>query len=98
MAKAYDSTGKYLIEAFPADWLALLGLGAGRPVTLIDANLSTVTAEADKVIRLGGEEPCLAHLELQTGRDVRLPARHAGAPPGVRSSRPAGRAAGPAPG
>jgi predicted transposase YdaD len=47
----YDAALKDLIETRPADWLPLLGLPVG-PVTLVDADLVTVSAEADKVIRV----------------------------------------------
>ncbi len=75
MAKPYDSTTKYLIEKFPADWLALAGLDVQGPVELIDANLSTITAEADKVIRVAEPTPWLAHVELQASRDLQLGSR-----------------------
>ncbi len=75
MTRPYDSTSKFLIEGFPADWLALAGLDVLGPVEVIDANLSTITAEADKVIRVGGAAPWLAHFEMQSARDVRLGAR-----------------------
>ena len=75
MAKPYDSTTKYLIEQFPRDWLTLAGLDPAGPVDAIDANLSTITAEADKVIRVGGLDPWLAHVEFQSSREPRLSAR-----------------------
>ncbi len=69
MAKPYDATTKHLIETYPADWLAFLGLSATH-ARIIDADLSTVTSEADKVILV--EEPTreIVHLELQGGYDV----------------------------
>ena len=44
----YDAATKYLVSEFPVDWLLLTGIRPTGPVDLIDANLSTVTAEADK--------------------------------------------------
>jgi predicted transposase YdaD len=73
--KPYDATTKFLVEGFPADWLAFAGLGPVGPVDVIDANLSTITAEADKVLRVGGPEPWLAHVELQTSHEAHLPRR-----------------------
>ena len=70
MAKPYDSTAKFLVQEYPADWLALAGLVPVGPVSTIDANLSTITAEADKVLRVDDPEPWLAHVELQAGRAV----------------------------
>ena len=60
---------------FPRDWLALAGVDPAGPVGLIDANLSTITAEADKVIRVGGDSPWLAHIEFQANRGPRLAPR-----------------------
>jgi predicted transposase YdaD len=54
--KPFDATSKELIRNHPKDWLDFLGLPA-RSVTLTDADLSTVSAEADP--------PYVAHLELQ---------------------------------
>jgi hypothetical protein len=41
----------------------------------MNSDLSTVTAEADKVIRVEGQEPWLVHIELQAGHDQTLPRR-----------------------
>jgi predicted transposase YdaD len=66
MAKQYDNTAKELIEFGPADWVSFIGApGAAERVSLIDSNLSTITSEADKVIRVNDPEPWLLHLELQ---------------------------------
>jgi hypothetical protein len=75
--KRFDASGKSLIAAFPRDWLALLGIEvpASVPVEAVDADLSTVTASADKVVRVGGPEPWIFHGELQAGRDASLPGR-----------------------
>ena len=75
MPKPYDATTKFLVEGFPADWLAFAGLGPVGRVDVIDANLSTITAEADKVLRVDGPEPWLAHVELQTSHEADLPRR-----------------------
>ena len=44
-------------------------------VCVIDSNLSTVTAEADKVLWVDEPEPWIEHIELQAGRDTGLPDR-----------------------
>jgi predicted transposase YdaD len=75
VSKPYDATTKFLVEGYPADWLALAGFGAIERVDVIDANLSTITAEADKVLRVAGPEPWLAHVELQTSHEAHLPRR-----------------------
>src|SRR5262245_23212662 len=75
MAKSIDALTRSLLEAHPVDWLNLLGLMHGKPATVVNSDVSTVTAEADKVIRVEGPEPWLVHVELQTGYDRTLPRR-----------------------
>jgi predicted transposase YdaD len=75
MPKPFDATLKDLVETYPRDWLAQLGLDASLPVEVIDADLSTVTAQADRVLRVHDTDPWLLHLELQSGRDPFLAGR-----------------------
>ncbi len=75
MAKPFDATLKDLIEQYPSDWLAPLGLSATGPVTVIDADLSTITTQADKLIRVDDPEPWLLHVDLQAGWDALLDRR-----------------------
>jgi len=74
MRKPFDPTGRKLIEMGPPDWVAWLGNPVPDPgrVTAIDSNISTVTAEADKVLWVEDPEPWIQHIELQAGRDVDL--------------------------
>ena len=72
MPKPFDATLKDLVEAYPRDWLAQLDLSTPVPVAVIDADLSTVTAQADKVLRVDEPSPWLLHLELQASRDPGL--------------------------
>ncbi|HEV2472572.1 MAG TPA: hypothetical protein VGS41_07915, partial [Chthonomonadales bacterium] len=74
MAGPFDATTKHLVEAHPDDWLRLAGL-KGVTAEAIDADLSTVTAEADKVLRVAADPPWLMHLELQAGYLPDLPRR-----------------------
>ena len=48
MSKPYDAVTKRLIEMRPADWVAFLDLPPGD-VSLVDADLSTITLQADPV-------------------------------------------------
>ena len=75
MAKPFDATTKELFQADPVALLGYLGIHPAGPVEVIDANLSTVTAEADTVYRVGGSEPYLVHVEMQSSTDVTLPRR-----------------------
>jgi hypothetical protein len=72
--KSYDATGRKLIEMGPPDSPAFLGFPAQDPgrVKAIDSNLSTVTAECDKVLRVEDTVPWIMHIEFQAGRDVGL--------------------------
>lgn len=70
MAKPFDATTKQLVEAQPQAWLAFVGLGDALSAEVIEADLSTVTADADRVLRVNGPPaPFLAHLEFQAGYD-----------------------------
>src|SRR5262245_61689179 len=75
MAQQFDITLKHLIEAYPADWIALCGRKPKGPVEVIDSNLATVSAEVDKVILVHDPEPWLHHVEVQSTRDPTLPRR-----------------------
>jgi hypothetical protein len=72
--KRFDPTTRKLIEMGPPDWVAYLGNPVADPcrVKAIDSNISTVTAEADKVLWVEDPEPWIQHIELQAGRDVKL--------------------------
>jgi hypothetical protein len=70
MAKTYDAVLKHLVEAYPAAWLESLGFPTTARVRVIDADVSTVTAAADKVFWVGETPPWLMHLELQAGPDM----------------------------
>jgi predicted transposase YdaD len=75
-SKPFDATLKDLIERYVADWPALLGPWSFRKVELIDADVSTVSAIADKVGRVQGDSfDWLLNLELQVGYDIDLPER-----------------------
>lgn len=74
-ARRFDATLKHLVESRPAEWLAYLGLPLGTSVGAVDADLSSVTAAADKVLRVDGPEAYIAHLEFQSGVDPELDRR-----------------------
>jgi predicted transposase YdaD len=65
----FDTTLRHLIQAYPDDWISFLGLAEPGKVDVIDANVSTVTAEVDKVMGVGGATPWLVHLEFQSSYD-----------------------------
>jgi predicted transposase YdaD len=77
MNKPFDATMRKLIELEPAGWLRFLHISVTNPerVLVIDSNLSTVTADADKVLLVDEPLPWIEHVELQAGRDTELPDR-----------------------
>lgn len=74
MSKPFDATLKGMLEANPPDWAALVGF-PGRRVDIVDADVSTFTGAADKVLRVRGEPDWLLALDFQTGPDASLPRR-----------------------
>jgi predicted transposase YdaD len=75
LAQPFDITLKHLLESHPADCLRLVGLPTDAPIDVIDADLATVLAEADKVFRVNERRPWLMHFELQVSYDADLPQR-----------------------
>ena len=75
MAKPYDVTTRDLLQRDPASWLAYFRLNATGPIEVIDADASTVPAEADRVYRIRGRLAYLIHVEMQSQWDGRLPRR-----------------------
>jgi predicted transposase YdaD len=74
MSKPFDATMRKLIELEPAAWLRFLHIQVADPdrIRVIDSNLSTVIAEADKVLWVDDPAPWIVHVELQAARDLRL--------------------------
>jgi predicted transposase YdaD len=72
----YDPTLKALVETSPADWLPLVGRPPA-PVTVIDADISTITSGAmDKLLHVHADPDYLVHLDFQAGHDsAQLPPR-----------------------
>ena len=75
MAQLFDITLKHLLEAHPADCLRLVGLPTAAAIDVIDADLATVSAEADKVFRVNDRPPWVMHFELQASYDADLAER-----------------------
>jgi predicted transposase YdaD len=68
----FDISAKELIWDDPAAWLDRLGVGPIGPVDVIDSDITALTAAADKVILVGGKEPYLVNLELQSSHQTDL--------------------------
>lgn len=79
MPKPYDATIKQLIDAYAPDWLRWLrprlGLPPDAEFDAIDADLGTLSLQADKLFRFRDPALGLANLELQSSADPELPNR-----------------------
>src|SRR5438046_1734677 len=73
-SKPYDVVPKHLIEMHPQDWLELLGLPR-QPVRMLDADLATVSAAADKVMLVGEDEAFILQPDVQSTYEEGLPGR-----------------------
>jgi predicted transposase YdaD len=71
VSKPYDATTKELIERDPLAFVRVLGLPGSR-ADVIDADVATVTAEADRVIRVREPQEYLLHIEFQASYDSRM--------------------------
>ncbi len=69
MPKPFDATLKQLIRHHPADWLGLIGVVPTEPPVWVDAELSTISASADTVLRVGRQA---YHFEFEAGPDDSL--------------------------
>jgi hypothetical protein len=67
--KPFDATLKALIRHHPADWLGLIGVVPASPPEWVDAELSTISASADTVLRVGDQ---VYHFEFEAGPDDTL--------------------------
>jgi len=72
--KPYDNSAKQLVDEQPQDWLRLFGIEFDS-VEIIDADLSTVIATADKLIRVQAKQPFIAHIELQASYENEMAER-----------------------
>lgn len=72
MPLKFDATLKDLVQAYAADWLAVLDETPSGPVEVLTPDLSTLTAFSDIVLCIGD---WLLHLDFQSGPDPDLPRR-----------------------
>lgn len=72
MPMKFDATLKDLIRSYPTDWLTQLGVTITEPPEVLSADLSTVSAAADTLIRVGGN---IVHIDVESGPDNALARR-----------------------
>jgi hypothetical protein len=70
--KAYDVTLKDLFDQDLPDLGRRFGHLGNEPLRVLESDLATTTAAADKVLRVGGREPWILHLEFQARRRQRF--------------------------
>jgi len=68
----FDVATKELVWDDPAGWLQMLGVRAAGPVELVDSDITTLTAVADKVVKVGGSDPYIVNIELHSYHDKEL--------------------------
>jgi predicted transposase YdaD len=72
LSKPFDVTTKYLVQSDPAAWLAVAALVPDGSVSMVDTDLSTLSAAANALVRIEGQEPQLVHIEFQSNKDELL--------------------------
>ncbi len=68
----FDVSAKELIWDNPTNWLDRLSIGPRGPTVVIDSDITTLTAAADKVIHVGGPQPYLVNFEVQSSNQTDL--------------------------
>ena len=68
----FDVATKELVWHDPVAWLERFGIACANAVDVIDSDITTLTATADKVIRVAEPEPYLVDIELQSYHDADL--------------------------
>ncbi len=72
MAKPFDAGVRVLIDQYLPDWLTISSRSSRGTVRVIDSDLSTITAEADKLLFVDDPRPWILHLEPQANWDGKL--------------------------
>src|SRR5262249_14492602 len=68
-----DVSTKELIWDGPAAWVERFGVGPPGPVSVIESEIATLTASADKVLKVDSPIPYLLNLEPHAYHDIKLP-------------------------
>lgn len=74
MSKPLDAVGKELLAMDPPAWAAFLGVPRPPGTTsLVDSDLSTVTAAGDKILLIRDDLPWILDVEFQSWSDTKAP-------------------------
>src|SRR2546423_6118170 len=68
----FDVSTKELVWDDPAAWLDGFGISPRGPVEVIDSDVTTLSAAADKVIKVSEPEPYLVNIEFQSSHEATL--------------------------
>ena len=68
----FDVSTKELVWEDPEGWEERFTIGPIGPVTVIDSDITTLSAGADKVLKVGGPDPYLLNLEPHAYHDLTL--------------------------
>jgi hypothetical protein len=75
MSMPFDATLKDLVQRFPQDYGTALGLTGPAPLTVLNVDLSTITAATDIVLGMGDPLGAIVDLNFQAARSDDLDAR-----------------------
>lgn len=77
MSQPFDAAAKALLFSDPTSFLALAGIEVGPGVTIspVAADLASVSAQADAILRVESRHPWLVHIEFQAQPDPRIAER-----------------------
>ena len=70
--KRYDAAMRGIFDLHFEDWLERFGIPKGTPVKVLDSDVSSVTARADKVLLISAVVPFILHIECQVSYDPGL--------------------------
>lgn len=71
MSKPFDIATRHLVESEPEAWIQYLKL-TGTFYRWVEADLTAVAAEADKVLEVQADRPYLTHIEFQSSYDPEM--------------------------
>ena len=71
----YDAALKHSLTAFPGDWARFVGVPPGIAVEPVDTDLSSVSQQLDKLLRVHVDPPYLLHIEPHSYYDEELDTR-----------------------
>lgn len=70
--KRFDVSAQELVWDDPAVCLDRWGIGPAGPVVVIESDITALTAAADKVIHVGGPQPYLVNIEIESSNQPDL--------------------------